>query len=205
MWRILKADLAYNKIIIFMAYGIIFFLKFGELYQQIFSSIIMAFIAIGIMGSKSDNERRERLQTLLPIPAKTISLARLLFVIIFQAGIFFLWITTSLIGPTGSAVLTINTMLSANALLLILINMLILYTDLGYYQKTIYKFMFWIAIFVTGPVIIWLIYNGHGMLFLHKNASLSGIVGETIVYNLICLIFFVVNYKVFLGRISYLK
>lgn len=205
MWRILKADLAYDKLVLFIAYGLVFFLKFGEFYQEIFSSLIIAFIAIGIMGSESDKERRERLQTLLPIPAKTLSVSRLLFVIIFQAGMFILWMITALVEPGGSPLLTICIMFTANALFLILINCLILYTDLGFYRNKRYRYIFWAVVLIIAPAIAWVFYNGKMLFFLQKSASMITVVVETIVYNLICLIFFFVNYKVFLGRSSYLK
>ncbi len=205
MWRILKADLAYNKLVLFIAYSLVFFLKFGALYQEIFSSLIIAFIAIGIMGSESDKERRERLQMLLPIPAKTLSASRLLFVIIFQAGMFILWMITALVEPCGSLLLTICIMFIANALFFILINSLILYTDLGFYRNKRYRYIFWAVVLIIAPAIAWIFYNGKVLFFLQENASMTAVVIETIVYNLICLAFFFVNYKVFLGRSSYLK
>jgi len=205
MWRILKAELSYNKLMLFIAYGLVIFLKFGTIYQEIISSLIIAFISIGIMGSESDKERRERLHVLLPIPIRKISFARLLFLIIFQSVMFILWMTTSAFETVENNQLVIWIMLTANALFLILINLLIIYTDLGFYLNKSWRYIFWGIVFLLVPVSAWLVYNGHLLLFLRGDAQTSSIILETLVYNFICLGFFYSSYKIFIARKSYLK
>ncbi len=86
MWKILKAELAYHKFGFLLAYMLALIIQIGEFYTQIASSMIIFFIAIGIMGSASDKEKRDRFHSLLPIPIKQLAFIRMVFVVVFQFG-----------------------------------------------------------------------------------------------------------------------
>ena len=98
MWQVLKAECEYNKGIVLTAYSltsltliICWQLEVGGVYLLSAATTIIFFFSIPIMGSRSDKEKRDRLYVGLPVSLKQISANRLLFMILFQAGIFFIW------------------------------------------------------------------------------------------------------------------
>ena len=93
MGKILKAEFTYNMTGILIGYSIVFIaLLMGlnggmeNIYGIIAVAFVTFFISIGVMGSESDKEKRDRFLTSLPIPLKLYSIIRLLFVI------FYVWL-----------------------------------------------------------------------------------------------------------------
>ena len=90
MRTILKAEFKYNIAAILIAYTILiisFYIALNGSMENIHGLLVVSFftffISVGIIGSESDREKRERFLTLLPIPLKTYSITRLLFVIFY--------------------------------------------------------------------------------------------------------------------------
>jgi len=120
MWRIIKAELSYNRIYLLSACVATIGMWFAYVFDpagmfQLFG--VPAFFLTPALYHFGINERRERFLALLPVPARRRSLALLLpFAILFHAGILSGWMTQFLRTPdelanefiTFSGVLTLN-------------------------------------------------------------------------------------------------
>lgn len=203
MWQIFKAELSYNKFGFLIAYALAFIIHFGGFYPQIASSMVIFFIAIGMMGSQSDKEKRDRLHSLLPIPIKQLAFIRLAFVFVFQLGFVVILLShffSAYFGKDNSAFWSI---LVANGFILSVINVFIIYTELGFFNKKRYRFTF------LGIIIGVLNFIALGIFLGYLRSFVIGSeFGKTpihaLIFNGICLGMFYLSYTLFIRRKSYL-
>jgi hypothetical protein len=120
MWRIIKAELSYNRAYLFMAYAATIGMWFAYVFDpagmfQLFG--VPAFFLMAALYRFGINERRERFLATLPVPIRRRSLAMLLpFAILFHASVLSAWTTQLLRAPeelaneyiTLSGVLTLS-------------------------------------------------------------------------------------------------
>jgi hypothetical protein len=204
MWKILKADLAYNKFGLVIAYLLALIIQFSEFYTLIPSPIIIFFIAVGIMGSQSDKEKRERFHSLLPISIKRLAFIRLVFVIVFQFGflvIQFSHFFTTYFGKDNSAFWSI---LVGNGFILSVINIFIIYTDLGFFNTKKYRLIFLgiIALILIALALIFFLGFLRSDFVMGSNFAKSPL--DALIFNLICFGMFYLSYVLFIRRKSYL-
>lgn len=204
MWQILKAELSYNISGFIIAYVLALIVQIGEFYTQVTSSMLIFFIAIGIMGSASDKEKRDRFHSLLPIPIKQLAFIRMAFVIIFQLG--FLVILTShflstYFGKDNSAFWTI---LIANGLILCFINIFIIYTELGFFNTKKYRFILLGIIAIILIDLALAVYLGLFRTVFVVGSSFAKSPLIALVFNLVCFSMFYLSYVLFIRRKSYL-
>lgn len=204
MWQILKAELAYNKFGILIAYVLALIIQIGDFYTQIASSMIIFFIAIGIMGSESDKEKRDRFHSLLPIPIKQLAFIRTVFVIIFQLGFLVILIShflSTYFGKDNSALWSI---LVANGFILSVINIFIIYTELGFFGKKKYKFIFLGIIAIILIALALALYLGFLRKFFVIGPDFAKSPIDALIFNLICFGMFYLSYALFIRRKSFL-
>jgi len=204
MWKILKADLAYNKFGFLIAYVLALIIQIGEFYILIASPMIIFFIAIGIMGSASDKEKRERFHSLLPIPIKRLAFIRLVFVIVFQLGflaIQFSHFFSTYFGKDNSAFWSI---LVANGFILSVINIFIIYTELGFFNTRKYRFFLLGIIAFIHIALALTIYWGFLRSLFIMGSSFAKSPLDALIFNLICFAMFYFSYVLFIRRKSYL-
>jgi hypothetical protein len=120
MWRIIKAELSYNRAYLAMAYVATIGMWFAYVFDpagifQLFG--VPAFLLMPAFYHFGIKERRERFLALLPAPVRHRGLALLLpFAILFHAGVLSAWMTQFLRAPdelanefiTLCGVLTLN-------------------------------------------------------------------------------------------------
>ena len=204
MWQILKADLSYNKFGFLIAYALALIIHFGGFYPQIASSTIIFFITIGIMGSASDKEKRNRLYSLLPIPIKQLAFVRLAFVIVFQLGFVVILVNhflSTYFGKDNSAFWSI---LVANGFILSWINVFIIYSELGFFNKKKYRLTFLGIIAVVLILIALMLYLGYLRTFFVISTEIRKTPIDALILNVICFCMFYISYVLFIRRKSYL-
>jgi len=204
MWEILKAELSYNKFGFLIAYVLALIIQIGEFYTQIASSMIIFFIAIGIMGSESDKEKRDRFHSLLPLPIKKLAFIRMVFVVAFQLGflvILFSHFFSTYFGTDNSYFWSI---LVANGFILSVINIFIIYTELGFFNTKKYRFIFLgiIAIILIGLALALYLGFLRTAFIMGSNFAKSPL--DALIFNLACLVMFYLSYTLFIRRKSYL-
>jgi len=204
MWKIFKAELSYNKFGFLIAYVLALIIQIGEFYTQIASSMIIFFIAIGIMGSESDKEKRDRFHSLLPLPIKKLAFIRMVFVVVFQLGflvILFSHFFSTYFGKDNSAFWSI---LVANGFILSVINIFIIYTELGFFNTKRYRFIFLgiIAIILIGLALA--LYLGFFRTLFVMGSNFAKSPFDALISNLICFGMFYLSYVLFIRRKSYL-
>ena len=204
MWKIFKADLAYNKFGFIIAYALAFVIHFGGFYPQIASSMILFFIAIGMMSSQSDKEKRDRFHTLLPIPIKQLAFIRLAFVIVFQLGFVVILVSHFLNTSFGKDNSAFWSILVANGFIHSVINVFIIYSELGFFNKKRYRFTFLGIIAVVLILIALVLYLGYLRTFFIISTEIRKTPIDALILNVICFCMFYISYVLFIRRKSYL-
>jgi hypothetical protein len=153
MWKILKAEIGYNRLGLGIAFTIILLIFFSTLYFSVEgvytfmpNSAIAFAIAVAAMGSESDKEKRDRLYVLLPQTIKQHSIVRLLFMIVFQLTVFCLWLAVYFLINFFGDPSAIWTMISFNAFVIIMITLFAIYGDLGHFYTQKYRGIFFLTL-----------------------------------------------------------
>ena len=161
MWQILKAEIRYNIAGLIIGYSIIslFFLatliwESMNLFSFIINSSVACFIMIGIIGSETDKEKRDRLYTLLPNSVRDVGWSRLLFLVFFQVVVLTLWFVIYFIELPEVGSRAIWTLLSANGFLLSFIMLFTIYHELSFFSTSKYKYLFFICV-IFGLVLVY--------------------------------------------------
>ncbi len=153
MWKILKAEISYNRFGLGIAFTIILLFFFATLYFSVEgvytfmpNSVIAFAIAMAAMGSESDKEKRDRLYALLPQTLNQHSIVRLLFMLLFQLTIFCLWLAVYFLINFAEDPSAIWTMISFNAFVIITITLFAIYGDLGHFLTQKYRGIFFLVL-----------------------------------------------------------
>ena len=204
MWKIFKAELSYNKFGFLIAYVLAFVIQIGEFYTQIVSSMVIFFIAVGIMGSESDKEKRDRFHSMLPIPIKKLAFIRMVFVVAFQSGFLVILFTHFLNTYFGENNTFFWSILISNGFILSVINIFIIYTELGFFNTKKYRFIFLgILAFILIALTLAIYWGLFHSLFVREYSFTKSPL-NALIFNLICLGMFYLSYSLFIRRKSYL-
>jgi hypothetical protein len=193
MWHILKTELDYTKEGLLFTYAITALFFSAAAYWEswnIFSfmanTMITYFIALAIIGSEGDGEKRTRLLAGLPIPPPRLAMADLLYVTLFQLGMVLFWIGLLLFKPEEATPQTFWGMFSLNSLVLSLINIFIIHTHLGFYGAKKYKYLsygIWLALVLPVVGLVYFGYITAVARFLWRHfMSASGALSSTLLW-----------------------
>lgn len=213
MWQLLKTEFEYNKGIVLIAYSLTFLMLIfcwkwdvGGVYLLSASTTVIFFFCIPIMASRSDKEKRDRLHAALPMMLKQTSVSRLLFMVLFQGGIFFIWSIIYFLDHFGHDNQAIWTMITTSAFVIIVIEFFALYHDLGYFQTGKYRIIYITVLIFFFSGLVWSIMNGllnpEVISFGNNHQKTSG---NTFIYVLLCLSMLGFNHHLFMRRKSYLS
>ena len=213
MWKMLKAEFEYSKGIILTAYLLTFLtliicwqLEVGGVYLLSAATTIIFFFSIPIMGSRSDKEKRDRFYVGLPVTLKQISVNRLLFMILFQAGIFFIWGIIFFLDHFGHDNQAIWTMITTSAFVIIIIEFFVLYHDFGYFQTGQYRMIYIMTLIFFFSGLIGSVTND---LINPEAISFGNTIRKTFwdaaVYCMLCFGMLYFNHQLFMRRKSYLS
>lgn len=170
---------------------------------SVITSVILVVSAI-IMGIQSDNEKRDRYFLRLPVTLKQISRVRLMSLILFQSGMVFLWGVVFFLGHLGHDNQAIWYMSAINAILLILMNFIFQFHDLGFGQLKKYRIMYVTILFIfimSGVVLIDKGYLKPEHISFGNKTQKTFL--DAFIYNSICVGMFYLSHHFFLHRKSY--
>ena len=209
MWQMLKTEFEYNKGVVIPAYLVAVFISLLDLdgvYGLSAACAIIYFVCIPIMTIRMDKEKRDRLYLRLPLALKEASAARLLFIILFQGGLFFLWSIVFFTGHFGHDNQAIWTMITTSAFVIMVITFFAIYHDLGYFNTPTYRIIYFTILILFFVGLIGSIMNGYispeAISFGNKHQK---IFWDTIIYGLLCSGMVYFNYHLFMWRKSYLS
>jgi hypothetical protein len=163
-----QTELDYTKEGLMFAYAIsmLFFIvaaywESWDIFSYTANTTIVYFITLGIVGSEEDKELRTRYYALLPVVPQQLAIMDLLYVTLFQLGMFPLWLGLLIFKPESATAGTLWGMLSQNGLLLSVITIFIIHHHLGFfgakkYTRLTYGILLALALLVAG-----LVYFGH--------------------------------------------
>jgi len=212
MWSILRADVTYHKWILVVAYVIGVLVLVGDAVLGIFSidmlmgiTTLSFYASMWIIGANENKERRDRFHTALPNPMKQLGAARLLFVVLFQAGMLLLWFTLFLGKYTSQADRIVWNMLSINALNVIVVCLFVIHHDLGFFRTRAYRIPFLAAVLSAFSLLILLSIDGliHYPLNFGPDVRISPL--ETMIYHILCVGLIYFDFVLFVRRRSYLE
>jgi hypothetical protein len=164
MFRTILAELKYFKTPLIFIFGLtlIWFIKTiieeSNIYDFILSTSIMFFISMVILAL-SVGEKRDRYYALLPLSVKTIAKQDLLFLILFKAGFFILWIIAYFTRYIQQDPGLIWTMISMAMFNLILICLIIIGGELSFYGTKPRIIIFVISLVISGLLFTAIINN----------------------------------------------
>jgi hypothetical protein len=193
MWQILKAELDYTKEGLMFAYAItaLFFVAAAyweswNIFGFMANTTITYFIAMGILGSEADAEKRTRFLAGLPMTPHQLAIIDLLYVTLVQLGMVLFWTSLLLFKPEGTTPQTFWGMLSQNGLVLSVITIFIINTHLGFYGAKKYKRLTYGILLALALLVVGLIYFGHinavtKFLWNHF-VSVSGALASTLLW-----------------------
>ncbi len=168
MWQILKTELAYTKEGLLFTYAItlLFFIAAAyweswDMFGFMANTTITYFIAIGIIGSEGDGEKRTRLLAGLPATPRQLAMVDLMYVALFQLGMALFWLGLLPFKPDEATPQTFWGMFSQNSLLLSGITIFIIHHHLGFFGMKKYKRLTYGILLALALVVVGLVYFGY--------------------------------------------
>ncbi len=174
-------------------------------YSLMSTAMISYFITIGIIGSESDKEKRDRFMMLLSIDLKTAALTRLIFLVVVLLGFNALWLVfaTFVTGPlTGVFVWRV---ISTMSLVLGLICLFVIHADLGHMRTKKYRFLMWTLLFLSAisHVLLFLLGSDNQYLAFWRDVVSSPLGALALVVSAGLLLY--LDMLVFKKRVFYLQ
>jgi hypothetical protein len=161
MFKMMLAELKYNKIIFFIAYGMMLYIFMKTGYEKsngygfMVNSSILFFVIVGICVGTAVGENHHRLIALLPLSVKDTAIQNWLFLILIKASIFILWLIlyfTQLIRQDPGIIWA---MISFSMLNLIVIGLIWIGADLKYYDIRYPNTIFFL--FLVGSIFLYIV------------------------------------------------
>lgn len=169
MWQILKAEFKYTGawLLIVSAIALAFFTLAAywegwSIFDYTRITATTYFVAIGVIGSEGDKEKRTRCYARLPITPRQMALSGFLYITVVQLGMFLLWLSLLIFKPESATAKTFWGLLAQNGFILSLITVFIIHHHLGFYGSKKYLYLhygIWCALLLIFAA---LIYLGHG-------------------------------------------
>jgi hypothetical protein len=125
------------------------------------NTTITYFIAMAILGSEADGEKRTRFLAGLSATPRQLAMADLLYVTLFQLGMVILWIGLLLFVSEEAIPRTFWGMLSQNGLVLSVITIFIIHTHLGFYGEKKYPRFTYGILLTLALLVVGLVYFGY--------------------------------------------
>lgn len=164
MWKILKAELSYNKYVLVIPYGVVLYVIIANVSQGwsnvelnlpgVRAMMVVAAAVIFLFSIVTFfKEKRERYFTLLPLSIRQIGISRLLFLItVWLSFILLFWISTLTVTPYQLSTILWGT-LSLTGFILMANAYIFIHRDLkfcssGKFQKILITFFYPIMIII---------------------------------------------------------
>ena len=200
-------DRRIGMMIVTIVYGFFFLVAaFGSNWdiEQFYRNTAITFwISVGVLGSRADKERRDRLFTLVPISLRSYSIARVVDLVVTKGWLLLLWFVFLLVRPDGFTIDKFWYMLSYSTIAMIIILAFVLYHDLGYFHTWRYR----IGLLVMGFfVLIVLIFGGLSGSFGWWHVGHDALTNNPtafLVYAAMFLVMASASVRVFMRRRSY--
>lgn len=166
MWRLLRAEVAYNRIGWLVSYAIAvaalaWAVAWGAAMEQVqieqfaANSTLIYLITVAGMLSAFDKYKRGRLHSQLPIARWQAGLSVLVHALLFYVGTILLWVTPSILQPEGVTASTLWGLLSLAGSVLSFVTLMIINTHAGFFNNTLTKYIIYlIPIFVLFAVAV---------------------------------------------------
>ena len=208
----LKADFSYNKggLILLFGIGLILFLmsilwEIFELFVFVGIMTMLFWIIMAMIGAEEDKEKRERMQSLLPVPIKQFGISRHLFVAISQMSMFLLWVILLFVTQPPEIGTAFRDMLCINALIFIVINIFVIFHDLKYSRFKNCRFIFLGSVFTMHILLVYFHIQGILQYPLNFNSASPKTLVETLVYQMIFLGLSYWDFHIFIRRKSFIS
>jgi hypothetical protein len=220
MWAIIKAELKYYRLTLAITFILIlnFFLTSllldsGDVFGFMVYTIVLMMVAMIVIGTQEDREKRDRMTTLLPVSIKQVAFGRILFILLFQGSLFALWLIVYLARHLFEDAGAIWSVFSMTAYILSLFLFFIIYHDLKFFENITYRIIFFITLFLL-LIFFYIPQLNIGLVTAIQTSSpnMIGIlvkilyseVGRTFWSNLIMAGLIYTSYDIFIERKSYL-
>jgi hypothetical protein len=162
------------------------------------------FILMGIVAGQAIGEKRYRYYATLPVTPSEIALVDVLYVLLVQLPMFFLWILFLLLHPEQATSESIWAMLANNPIILSVATIVGIHYHLGFFGTPKYKRVNWCLLVLLVSIMVELQYFGMGRMvarFLWRQyTSAPGFVASVLLWMGVSLL----SARLFARRKSYL-
>ena len=210
MWSLVKADLIYTRIGLFViSLFVAFFFVLSvrsdwNFHLFVNNSAVSAMIGMGIMAVSIDKERRDRMMMALPVTVAQVGVARLLYLAVVFAALWVVWGLFLLVRPQGGSLSDLWVIVNASSVSFVLFLLFTIHHDLGFYETRRYRWIMYLAAFVFVGSIAWMnlrgVLNDWGPAYGRFLTTFLGVV----VHVTLTALLFIVDLRIFAGRRSYL-
>jgi hypothetical protein len=217
MWKILDAEIRYHRIAIAGALGVgalfVTYMALSNITKgedsitawSLMSTIMTLYIYLLIhIGAHQDQEKRDRLNAVLPISIKHLGIARWALLIFLQIG----FAALTLVGVMMANKFDLKSLfsiLSSNAFLFLIVALIAIYQELGHFGARAYRRLFVGLLFLFLVLIAWLILSGRIIMFLRNIFEPYMTPEGATIYTLLAIGLFFLNVIIFTRRRSYLS
>jgi len=217
MWKILEAEIRYHRIAIAGALGagalFVTFIALSNITKDedsttawsLMSTVMTLYIYLLIhIGGHQDQEKRDRLNAVLPISVKQLGIARWALLIFVQAGFAAISLAGVMIA-NSFALESLFQLLSSNAFLFMIVSFIAVYLELGHFGTQKYRRLF-VGLLVLFLVLIGLlVLSGRIITFLKNIFEPYKTPEGAAIYTLLAIGLFFLNVIIFTRRRSYLS
>ncbi len=217
MWKILDAEIRYHLTAILTAYLIGVLLVISMVFSikmtgedsttawALMSTTMTLYIYLLIhIGAHQDQEKRNRLHTLLPISIKQLGVERWAPLIFLQLG----FAALSLFGVMLANKFKLESLfalLSSNAFLFLIVALVAIYQELGHFSTRAYRRLFAGLLVLFFALIGLLILSGQIITFIRNIFEPYTTPEGAAIYSLLAIGLFISNLIIFARRRSYLS
>jgi len=217
MWKILDAEIRYHRIAILGSFGVgalfVIFMALSNITKiddsttawSLMSTVMTLYIYLLIhISGHQEQEKRDRLNAVLPISINHLGIARWALLIFVQAGFAAIALAGVMIANSFDLE-SLFQLLSSNAFLFMIVSVIAIYLELGHFGTQKYRRLF-VGLLVLFLVLIsLLVLSGQIMTFLKSIFMPYMTIEGATIYTLLAIGLFCLNVVIFTRRRSYLS
>ena len=173
--------------------------------QYAWNTLWVFLISIGVLGSKSDKEKRDRYYRMLPLPISRVAIGRFLFAFVVMFALWLTWMLFMWLRPEGITLPSFWFSLTLMGGFLAVVTVFMIHHDFGYFGTRKYKFMIYGALLLIVMLIVAAALGDVLDNIYHGHADFVRTPVAAAVYWALCVVLYYAGAHVFIRRKSYLE
>lgn len=211
MWPVLKAEVGYYKLGLIVNLIVVTSLFVLCMTRRIEFEFYGAFtmmaywITVALVGVADDKEKHDRLHAGLPVKTQSLAAVRVGFLLSYFCATLVLWLVLWAVTGFEDRGAVFREMISMMSLVFIVVNLIIIFTDLGFFSNRLYRIVYLsVVMALFGLLIVLAVLNIMAYPLNFGPGSPKSWIDMT-AFAAVCIGLFVWDYRLFIRRHSYLR